>query len=64
MTGYAYAHAMALLDVNGPAGVPGQRDPAVPDWEVIVWRPHERYVGRMRQQIFTAAQTGGPPEGP
>jgi len=30
MTGYAYAHAMALLDVNGPEGVPGQREPAVP----------------------------------
>ena len=58
MTGYVYAAAMALLDVNGPEGVSCQRVPAVPEWNAIVWRPHERYVGRMRQKIFTAAQAG------
>ena len=58
MTGYAYAHAMALLDVNGPEGVSPGREPAVPEWDAIVWRPHERYVRRMRQKIFAAAQAG------
>ena len=58
MTGYAYAAALALLDVNRPEGVPRQREPAVPEWEAVVWRPHERYVQRMRQKIFTAAQAG------
>jgi RNA-directed DNA polymerase len=62
MTGYVYAAAMALLDVNGPEGVPGQREPGVPEWDAIVWRPHERYVGRMRQKIFTAAQAGDLPQ--
>jgi RNA-directed DNA polymerase len=61
MTGHVFAAAMALLDVNGPEGVPGQREPAVPEWDAIVWRPHERYVGRMRQKIFTAAQAGDLP---
>jgi RNA-directed DNA polymerase len=58
MTGYAYAHAMALLDVNRPEGVPSEREPAVPEWDAIVWRPHERHVRRMRQKIFAAAQAG------
>ena len=62
MTGYAYAHAMALLDVNGPEDEPPQREPAVPEWDAIVWRPHERHVGRMRQKIFKAAQAGDLPQ--
>lgn len=47
---------MALLDVNGPEGVSREREPAVPEWDAIVWRPRERYVRRMRQKIFAAAQ--------
>ncbi len=62
MTGYAYAHAIALLDVNGLEGVPPQREPAVLEWDAIVWRPHERYVRRMRQKIFKAAQAGDLPQ--
>jgi RNA-directed DNA polymerase len=62
MTGYAYAHAMALLDVNGPEGLPPSREPAVPDWDAIVWRPHELQVRRLRQKIFKAAQAGDLPK--
>ena len=61
MTGYACAAAGALLDVNGPEDVPPEREPAVPEWEAIVWRPHERHVGRIRQKIFAAARAGDLP---
>jgi hypothetical protein len=56
MTGYASAYVLAFPDVNRPEGVPSSREPAALQWEAIVWRPHERYVQRMRQKIFAAAQ--------
>ena len=49
MSGYAYAHAMAALEVNGP------EDESL-GWNAIPWRHHEDNVRRLRQRIFKATR--------
>jgi RNA-directed DNA polymerase len=49
MSGYAYALAMAALDVNGLEDEPS-------DWNAIVWRHHEDNVRRLRHRIFKATR--------
>jgi RNA-directed DNA polymerase len=49
MSGYAYALAMAALDVNGPEDEPS-------DWNAIPWRHHEDNVRRLRHRIFKATR--------
>jgi RNA-directed DNA polymerase len=49
MSGYAYAHAMAALEVNGP-------EDEASDWNAIPWSHHEDNVRRLRQRIFKATR--------
>jgi RNA-directed DNA polymerase len=51
MTAFAFAVAMAALEVNGP-------EDTVHEWDAINWRLHEDNVRRLRQRIFKAVQDG------